>query len=298
LLPINGDLMPEEKRSSTTPVRLAYGPEYLQFGELYLPERAGPFPVIPLIHGGYWRARYDLTLMNEVAEDLAQRGFAAWNIEYRRVGDKGGAWPGTFHDVARSVDYLRVLALNYPLDLQRVVPVGHSAGGHLAFWLAARPRIAADNPLAGSNLTDHEGKQAIPLPLAGAISLAGVLDLETAWRLHLSNDAVVELLGATFPDAPERYVAASPAAMLPLGVPQILIQGTRDSHVPIEISRTYAETAKSLGDLVTYLELEGIDHFDVIDPRSTAWERTVEALQDLLQARFEGPHSGRDYAGI
>ena len=132
--------MPEEKRSPATPVRLAYGPEYLQFGELYLPERPRPQAVIPLIHGGYWRARYDLTLMHGLAEDLARRGYAAWNIEYRRVGDKGGAWPGTFLDVARAVDYLRVLAPRFQIDLQRVVPVGHSAGGHLAFWLAARPR--------------------------------------------------------------------------------------------------------------------------------------------------------------
>jgi len=281
-MPINGDLMPDEKRLSTTLVKLAYGPEYLQFGALYLPDRAGPHAVIPLIHGGYWRARYDLTLMNGLAEDLARRGYAAWNIEYRRVGDKGGAWPGTFLDVAHAVDYLRELAPLYQLDLQRVVPIGHSAGGHLAFWLAARPRIPTDSPLAGSSVAASEGEQATPLPLAGAISLAGVLDLETAWRLHLSNDAVVELLGAKFPNAPERYAAASPAAMLPLGVPQILVHGTRDSTVPIEISRTYAARAKALGDPVTYLELEGIDHFDVIDPRSTAWEKTVEALKTLL----------------
>jgi len=275
--------MPEEKRSSTTtPVRLAYGPEYLQFGELYLPKHAGPYPVIPLIHGGYWRARYDLTLMNGLAEDLARRGYAAWNIEYRRVGDKGGGWPGTFLDVARAVDYVRVLAPRYQLDLQRVVPIGHSAGGHLAFWLAARWRIPTHSPLAGSSIAALEGEQATPLPLAGAISLAGVLDLETAWRLHLSNDAVVELLGATFPDAPERYAQASPAAMLPPGIPQILIHGTRDSNVPIEISRAYAAAAQSPGGPVTYLELEGIDHFDVIDPRSTAWERTTEALKALL----------------
>ena len=279
--------MPEEKRSSTTPVRLAYGPEYLQFGELYLPERAGPYPVIPLIHGGYWRARYDLTLMNELAEDLALRGYAAWNIEYRRIGDKGGGWPGTFLDVARAVDYVRVLAPRYQLDLQRVVPIGHSAGGHLAFWLAARSRIPTNSPLAGSSIAAREGEQATPLLLAGAISLAGVLDLETAWKLHLSNDAVVELLGATFPDAPERYAEASPATMLPPGIPQILIHGTRDTNVPIEISRAYAAAAQSPGDPVTYLELEGIDHFDVIDPRSTAWEKTIEALQQLLQGAGE-----------
>lgn len=279
--------MPEEKRSSTTPVRLAYGSEYLQFGELYLPEHEGPYAVIPLIHGGYWRARYDLTLMHGLAEDLARRGYAAWNIEYRRVGDTGGAWPGTFHDVARSVDYLRLLAPRYQLDLQRVVPIGHSAGGHLAFWLAARRHIAADSSLAGSSIATRENEQTTPLPLAGAISLAGVLDLETAWRLHLSHDAVVELLGAKFPNAPERYAAASPAAMLPLGLPQILVHGTRDSSVPIQISRDYAAKAKLLGDPITYLELDGIDHFDVIDPRSTAWEKTIEALQTLLQKSGE-----------
>lgn len=278
-----------------TPVKVAYGLEYLQFGALYLPEGAGPHAVIPLIHGGYWRARYDLTLMDGLAEDLARRGYAAWNIEYRRVGDAGGGWPGTLLDVARAVDYIRVLAPQYQFDARRVVPVGHSAGGHLAFWLAARPRIPADSPLAGSSVPTQEGEQATPLPLAGAISLAGVLDLETAWKLHLSNDAVVELLGKPWPDAPERYAAASPAAMLPLGVPQVLIHGTRDSDVPIEISRDYAARAKALGDPVTYLELEGIDHLDVIDPRSTAWERTVEALEALLLGREKRHPEDREY---
>jgi acetyl esterase/lipase len=275
--------MSQELPTSTTPIRLAYGPEYLQFGELYLPQAAEPYTVIPLIHGGYWRNRYDLTLMDGLAQDLARRGYAAWNIEYRRVGDAGGGWPGTLLDVARAVDYIRVLAPQYQLDAQRVVPVGHSAGGHLTFWLAARHRIPADSPLAGSSIAAQEGEQAAPLPLAGAVSLAGVLDLETAWRLHLSNDAVFELLGEKWPYAPERYTVASPAAMLPLGVPQILIHGTRDSAVPIEISRDYAAKAQALGDPVTYLELEGIDHMDVIDPHSTAWERTIEALEALLQ---------------
>ncbi|GAC1566834.1 MAG: hypothetical protein NVS3B14_10980 [Ktedonobacteraceae bacterium] len=123
-----------------------------------------------------------------------------------------------------------------------------------------------------------------PLALAGAISLAGVVDLEMAWKLHLSHNAVVELLGDSFPNAPERYAVASPAAMLPLGVPQILLHGARDSNVPIEISRKYAAAAKEAGDPVTYMELEGIDHFDVIDPRSSAWAKTVEALQTLLDA--------------
>lgn len=273
--------MPGEHTSTRQPRQISYGPEYTQFGELYLPDTPGRHPVVVLIHGGYWRARYDLTLMDGLARDLAERGYAAWNIEYRRVGESGGGWPATFLDVARATDYLRVLAPAYSLDLDKVVPIGHSAGGHLALWLAARPRIPPGSPIAASSFTTREGEQPTPLPLAGAISLAGVLNLETAWKLHLSNDAVVELLGEGFPDAPERYAAASPAALLPLGVPQALIHGTQDAHVPIEISQAYARDAGAAGDSVTYLELEGIDHFDVIDPRSSAWEMTMGELRKL-----------------
>ena len=267
-------------------MRLAYGPEYLQFGELYLPGEPGPHPTIILIHGGYWRARYGLDLMTGLAEDLAARGYAAWNIEYRRVGDPGGGWPGTLLDVALAADYLRILATTYALDLQRVVSIGHSAGGHLALWLAARPRIAHNSPLAGSHITppgSDNNETAAPLALAGAISLAGVVDLEMAWRLNLSNGAVVDLLGGGFTDVPERYAAASPAAMLPLGVPQVLIHGTNDASVPLQVSQAYVAAARAINDPVTYIELKGVDHFDVIDPHTTAWAFTVEALQNLLE---------------
>ena len=137
----NPDEKPAKLSSSIKPKRLKYGPEDLQFGDLYLPNQQGSHPVVILIHGGYWRARYGLDLMNDLAVDLAKRGYAAWNIEYRRVGNPGGGWPGTFQDVALATDYLRKLAPSYTLDLTKVVPIGHSAGGHLAFWLAARPRI-------------------------------------------------------------------------------------------------------------------------------------------------------------
>src|SRR5260370_3919740 len=128
---------------------MAYGTESLQFGELYLPGEPGPHRTVILIHGGYWPARYGLDLMTGLAEDLAARGYAAWNIEYRRVGDPGGGWPGTLLDVAFAADYLRILAPTYALDLQRVVSLGHSAGGHLAIWLATPPRIASHIPPAG-----------------------------------------------------------------------------------------------------------------------------------------------------
>ncbi len=261
------------KRQSISPLRLAYDTGEFQFGELSLPNAPGPYPVAILIHGGYWRVRYGLDLMYGLAEDLAKRGIAAWNIEYRRVGNPGGGWPGTFLDVARAVDYLREIAVNYELELSRVVPIGHSAGGHLALWLAGRPRIQA-----GSPISPHEQ----PLALAGAISLAGVLDLELAYQLHLSNDAVVELLGAPPRDAPERYAAASPTALLPLGLPQVLIHGTADEHVPIQVSQHYAAAARAAGDALDFFEPTGVDHFDVINARTEVWVLTVQELEALI----------------
>jgi len=297
--------------TSNRAIRLAYGPGAFQFGDLRLPAGPGPgpHPTVVLIHGGYWRARYGLKLMTGLAKDLAARGYAAWNIEYRRIGNPGGGWPGTFLDVAQATDYLREIAPTYALDLKRVVPIGHSAGGHLALWLAGRPRIPAGDPLAGSNLKEDlhpcgensvpvgarvvgsgreglygtlSGGQVCPLVPAGAISLAGVVDLALAWQLHLSMDAVVELLGGTPDEVPERYAATSPAVLLPLGVPQVLFHGTADVHVPIEVSQAYAKAALAANDPVTYIELPGVDHFDVITPGSGAWTKTIEALQELL----------------
>jgi len=251
-------------------IRLAYGPEPLQFAELYLPDNSGLHPVVILIHGGYWRARYGLDLMTELAKDLAVRGIAAWNIEYRRVGNPGGGWPGTFLDAALAADYLRTVAQSYNLDLQRVIPIGHSAGGHLAFWLAARPNLAQNSPLAITTT---------PLGLAGAISLAGVVDLELAWRLNLSNGAVIDLLAGGFDTVPERYMAASPAALLPLGIPQVLIHGTADDSVPLQMSLEYTAKAQAVNDAVTYIELDGVDHFALIDPKSDTWAVTIGELE-------------------
>ena len=162
--------------------RIAYGDDSQQFGELRLPKGAGPFPVVVLVHGGCWRADYDLAHVGPLAGALTSRGFATWTLEYRRLGNQGGGWPGTFEDVIASADHLATLAAQYELDLSRTIAIGHSAGGHLAFWLAARKKL-----------------------LAGAISLAGVLDLRRAWELQLSNTVVVELLGGTPEEVPDRY---------------------------------------------------------------------------------------------
>lgn len=252
------------------------------FGDLRLPSGAGPHPVVILIHGGYWRAAYGLDLMHDLGDDLTRRGFASWNIEYRRVGEPGGGWPGTMQDVARATDFLRTLAPTHRLDLARVVPIGHSAGGHLALWLAARRRlpVGALGPDDTANLTGPTA-----LPLAGAISQAGVTDLTEGWRRNLSNGAVATLLGGSPAAVPDRYTTADPARVLPLGIPQTLIHGTLDDIVPPEISRLYTAAAQRAGDDVRLREIPGADHFDMIDSTTAAWAAVVEELLRLLGKR-------------
>ena len=252
---------------------LHYGSENLQFADLYQPATPGPYPVVILLHGGFWRAAYGLDLMQALAEDLATQGIAAYNVEYRRVGDSGGGWPGTLQDVALATDYLRAIAPRYQLDLAHVLPVGHSAGGQLALWLAARYKLPSTNPLY---------TQEQPLPLSGAVSLAGAMDLERVWQQHLGNDAAVEFLGGTPQEVPTRYASASAAALLPLGLPQVLIHGDRDDRVPINISQEYARKATAAGDSVELIEIAGADHFALIDPRSEAWQQTLTSMQRLF----------------
>lgn len=252
--------------------RISYGAEPLQFGDLRLPPAPGPHPVVVVIHGGYWRAGYGLEHMGHACGAITKAGFATWNIEYRRIGDPGGAWPGTFLDVAAAVDYVHTLAPRYNLDTERVATLGHSAGGHLAVWSAARQRIPEGDPLYTTS----------PLRLKGAISLAGVLDLRRAWELRLSNDAVLGLMGSPPDAAPERYVTASPVEMLPLHVLQILLHGTRDEDVPYEISERYYQAALSKGDPVKLVSLPGAGHFGLIDPRSRQWPAVLRAVRESL----------------
>ena len=254
-------------------IRLKYGDEPFQFGDLYIPADEERHPLVILIHGGFWRATYELSLMTKLAQDLATRGIAAWNIEYRRVGNSGGGWPGTFLDVAKATDYVITIADQYSLDLQHVVAVGHSAGGHLALWLATRGKLVQDWELA---------RDAAPLALSGVVSLAGAMDLEQVWQLGLGNDAVVELLDGSPDEVPERYKMASPFELLPLGIEQVLIHGTEDDSVPLIVSQEYADRARQLGDTVKLIKLVGGNHFVVIDPGSTAWSRTVEEIKRLL----------------
>lgn len=270
-------------RHQQRPRRLAYGPGPLQFGELRVPNGPGPHPGVILIHGGFWRAQYGYALMDGLADDLAARGIASWNIEYRRVGDPGGGWPNTLLDVAAAADHLLTLAPRYALDLKRIAAIGHSAGGHLALWLAGRSHLSKVGPLASAAGPLKAGERQ-RIPLAGVISLAGVNDLALGWRLDLGDNAVGALLGGSPDEVPERYAAVSPAALLPLGLPQVLVHGTADNRVPLRLSQEYAQAASAAGDQVNLIELAGADHFALIAPHSVAWARTVEALQDLLPA--------------
>ena len=260
--------------SSCFKSRYNYGPADQNFGDLYYPQPSDTqqaAPVVVLLHGGFWRAAYGLDLMVAMAEALAARGLAVWNVEYRRAGDPGGGWPNTLLDVAQAVEYLHTLSSEFELDLYRVIPVGHSAGGHLALWLAGQHRLPATSPL----LTPPPH-----ISFQGAISLAGAVDLEQTWQLNLGKGAAANFLGGSPSDYPKRYAQASPAALLPLELPQVLIHGTDDVNVPLIISQHYAQKARAAGDKVKLVTLSDVDHFAIIDPQTAAG---THVLQEILQ---------------
>jgi acetyl esterase/lipase len=240
-------------------MRHPYGSHPHLFGDLHLPDAPAPHPVVVLVHGGFWRDRYGLDLMDPLAADLVTRGWAVWNVEYRRLGESGGGWPTTADDVAAAVDALA--ELDAPLDLGRVVAVGHSAGGHLALWLAGR----------------RDGR----VPLAGAVSQAGVADLVEGHRLGLSDGVVAQFLGGTPDEVPDRYAAASPLARVPTGVPVLLVHGEADENVPVTLAQRYAEAARAAGDRVEVVLRSRDGHFEHLDPDSAAWAAVVQWLEPL-----------------
>ena len=252
--------------------RLHYGPDPLQFGDLRLPQGTGPHPVAIVVHGGFWRAQYSLEYAGHMCIALRRLGIATWNLEYRRLGNPGGGWPNTFLDVAQGADHLRILAKQYPLDLKRVISVGHSAGGHLALWLAARRRIQPGDPLASPD----------PIAIRGSAPIAGVVDLRRAWELRLSNGVVAELMGGPPDKLADRYRAGSPIELVPLGIRVRLLHGTEDTVVPIEISNSYQKAANRAGDDARLVVLAGADHFAPVDPRSDHWPTVEKEVQALL----------------
>ncbi len=253
--------------------RVSYGPHPLHIADLRLPLGDGPFPAVIAIHGGYWRNRYSLDHLGHLCAALTAQSMATWSIEYRRVGDEGGGWPGTFRDVAAGAEALFTFADRLGIDPDRVVVVGHSAGGHLASWLANTSRIPVRSLV--SSMT---------LPLRGVVTMAAVLDLRHGAALRLGNGAIQDFLGGEPDEVPDRYAAGSPVELVPSPVPQTVIHGSKDDIVPIAISERYVDAARRTGGDASLLALPEADHFDVIDPRSPAWPEVVAAIESMLGA--------------
>jgi len=249
-----------------------YGPHASQRGDLYVPSGPGPHPVMVLIHGGSWQKRYGKVFTRGLAGDLLRRGWAVWNIEYRRVG-AGGGWPNTFADVAAAIDHLAALG-EERLDLDRVSILGHSAGGHLALWAAGRPNLPDGAPGALDGPPRVRPRR--------VISQAGVADLADAYR-RWDGGVVRDLMSGSPDQVPERYAAGDPIRLLPLEIPALIVHGVRDETVSIEISRGYAEAARAAGSEVEVIEIEGeVGHRTHLDPRSAAWAAVVERLGDPI----------------
>jgi acetyl esterase/lipase len=236
--------------------------------------------VAVLIHGGCFKAAYatarDLAPMGDA---LKTSGIATWNIEYRRVGELGGGWPGTYLDVGRAVDYLRTLAGPYALDLNRVVLVGHSAGGHLAMWAAARAQVPKGSVISA----------VAPLPVRGVLDLAGPVDLTAniAGYEGLCRDSVItSLLGGTPTTMPERYAHASPIKLLPLGIPQVLVIGEHEDFVPRALAEAYVREATQAGDHVRLIVIPRVGHFEIASPYASTWPQVEAAIRSLFTGRL------------
>jgi acetyl esterase/lipase len=234
--------------------RIPYGKDPLQFGDLRMPSGPGPHPVVIFVHGGFWRAAYNLDHASHLCAALTRAGAVTWSIEYRRIGDAGGGWPGTLDDILHGSEHIKTLSKRYPLDLRRTIAAGHSAGGQLVLWLAAQ--MAVD--------------------LRGVVPLAAVSDLRRAWALQLSDGVVKQFLGGSPEQVPQRYDATSPIELLPISVPQRMVHGTADQIVPFEMSERFAKKSQN----AKLVALKGAGHFELIDPRAREWETVRKSILD------------------
>ena len=260
--------------------RVAYGADSSQYGELRVPSGAGPHPVAVLIHGGCFKAAYaNLRELGAMADSLKALGIATWNVEYRRLGQPGGGWPETHRDVGRAVDHLRSLATTHALDLGRVVVVGHSAGGHLALWAAARGRLPKTSALYAAN----------PLPVRGVVDLAGPVDVSAnieGYQAQCRDSVITSLLGGMPTAVPERYADASSPALLPLGIPQMIVLGEHEDFVPRPLAEAYVRTAARAGDAARLIVIAGMGHFELAMPNTPAWPTVAGVIRSLVDGKL------------
>jgi acetyl esterase/lipase len=251
-------------------VRVAYGAEPAQVAELFLPKGKGPHPVVVLIHGGCYLAKYQgLPQTSGMAADLAKRGYAVWNVEYRKLGEAGAGYPGTFLDVADAMDRMRVEAPKYGLDARRVIALGHSAGGHLALWAASRGKLPKTSPLWRRD----------PLKIGAVISLGGIGDLEGQGEVFAGAcgpEPIPKIIGLA--ERKDAYADTSPAELLPSGVRVLMISGELDHVMPPETGRAYAERVRKAGDSAEAVAIPGATHYDVVIPTTAAWRLVADTV--------------------
>lgn len=283
-----------------TPRDYAYGDHQSQFVRLHLPETGDALPVVLVIHGGFWRQRYGIEYADPLCRSLVEQGVAAAAVEYRRVGrpfseanrgevadPAGGGWPMTLTDVARAVDSLDTLgqlSARGRLDPSRIVALGHSAGGHLAAWLAHRAAVRQGTPGAIAPGEHHN-------PIIGAVCQAAVTDLTAAADQQVGHGAVIDLLGGAPGSVAQRYRHASPIGYVGDGARITLVHGIDDDEVPVDQSRRYAAAATAAGDPVELYELPSVGHYDVIEPGDPAWLRCRELALQMLVGSGESDHA-------
>jgi len=256
--------------------RIAYGAAPAQVVELFLPKGKGPHPVVVLIHGGCYLAEYQgLAQTSGIAADLAKRGYAVWNVEYRKLGEAGAGYPGTFLDVADAIDRLRAEAPKYGLDTRRVVALGHSAGGHLALWAAARGKLPPSSPLW----------RADPLKIGAVVSLGGIGDLKgqaDVFAGACGPEPIPRIIGLA--DRADAYADTSPAELLPTGGRTVMISGSLDHVMPPPTGVAYVARVRKAGDSAEAMALPGVSHFDVVIPTTAAWGEVAKVVDREMRA--------------